>query len=228
MSDIKLSRNQIADIDFSRIDQLEEALSEKIGKSNLLAGKNITLTVDGDNITINSTSGGESSGSSQNVDLSDYYTKSESNNNFASKITEHTHNNKALLDLFTDSDGVLKYNGKIVPLNPQQFDKTATGTYIEETEIFNIKEICSDINCKALINGYLFLRNSGEITAELEEGQEDPNIATFVVYNNNFVLDTIRILPQQSQSYLLPNLISIKVKAIGTIYSEVSLVGYCY
>lgn len=228
MSDIKISKHQIRDIDQEQVDKLETNLSKKLTISNLLAGQNITLDINDDKVTINSTGGGSTPSTGGNTDLSNYYTKSESNNRFASKTSEHIHENKSLLDLFSEDNGVLKYNGNVVPINPGQLEKTVTGNYDTETEIFDVRTICTTESYKALINSYLFIKNNAEVTPDLEEGQEDPNIATFTIYNNISKFDIVKLEPQKTQSYQLPAIFGIKVKAKGNITSELNLVGYCY
>lgn len=56
--------------------------------------------------------------------MTNYYTKSESDDKFGSKAAEHTHANKtSILDLFTLDNGVLKWDGNVVPVNPGQVEK---------------------------------------------------------------------------------------------------------
>ena len=89
-------------------------------------------------------------GSGSSVNMTNYYTKSESDNKFGSKAAEHTHANKTnILDLFTLDNGVLKWNGNAVPVNPGQVEKTITGA--QSGQVFDIAAICTEENIKALI-----------------------------------------------------------------------------
>jgi hypothetical protein len=166
-------------------------------------------------------------GSGSSVNMTNYYTKSESDNKFGSKAAEHTHANKTnILDLFTLDNGVLKWNGNAVPVNPGQMEKTATGA--QSGQVFDIAAICTEENIKALINGYLFVNNTLAITPSLEEGAEDPNTATVQIYNGTILMDTIKIAPTENRTYQLPNLKGIKVSINGTVDATLSLVGYIY
>lgn len=166
-------------------------------------------------------------GSRSSVNMTNYYTKSESDNKFGSKAAEHTHANKTnILDLFTLDNGVLKWNGNAVPVNPGQVEKTITGA--QSGQVFDIAAICTEENIKALINGYLFVNNTLAITPGLEEGAEDPNTATVQIYNGTILMDTIKIAPTENRTYQLPNLKGIKVSINGTIDATLSLVGYIY
>lgn len=166
-------------------------------------------------------------GSGSSVNMTNYYTKSESDNKFGSKAAEHTHANKTnILDLFTLDNGVLKWNGNAVPVNPGQVEKTITGA--QSGQVFDIAAICTEENIKALINGYLFVNNTLAITPGLEEGAEDPNTATVQIYNGIILMDTIKIAPTENRTYQLPNLKGIKVSINGTVDATLSLVGYIY
>lgn len=166
-------------------------------------------------------------GSGSSVNMTNYYTKSESDNKFGSKAAEHTHANKTnILDLFTLDNGVLKWNGNAVPVNPGQVEKTITGA--QSGQVFDIAAICTEENIKALINGYLFVNNTLAITPSLEEGAVDPNTATVQIYNGTILMDTIKIAPTENRTYQLPNLKGIKVSINGTVDATLSLVGYIY
>lgn len=166
-------------------------------------------------------------GSGSSVNMTNYYTKSESDNKFGSKAAEHTHANKTnILDLFTLDNGVLKWNGNAVPVNPGQVEKTITGA--QSGQVFDIAAICTEENIKALINGYLFVNNTLAITPGLEEGAVDPNTATVQIYNGTILMDTIKIAPTENRTYQLPNLKGIKVSINGTVDATLSLVGYIY
>lgn len=205
------------------VNGLETSLNGKLTADKLIAGANITLTKNDQTgtVTIASIGGGSS------VDMTNYYTKSESDNEFGSKAAEHTHANKtSILDLFTLDNGVLKWDGNVVPVNPGQVEKTATGA--KSGEVFNITTICTEENIKALINGYLFVNNTLAATPDLEEGVEDPNTATVQIYNGTVLMDTIKIAPSENRTYQLPNLKGIKVSINGTVDATLSLVGYIY
>ena len=205
------------------VNGLETSLNGKLTADKLIAGANITLTKNDQTgtVTIASIGGGSS------VDMTNYYTKSESDDKFGSKAAEHTHANKtSILDLFTLDNGVLKWDGNVVPVNPGQVEKTATGA--QSGEVFNITTICTEENIKALINGYLFVNNTLAATPDLEEGVEDPNTATVQIYNGTVLMDTIKIAPSENRTYQLPNLKGIKVSINGTVDATLSLVGYIY
>lgn len=205
------------------VNGLETSLNGKLTADKIIAGTNITLNKNDQTgtITIASTGGGSS------VDMANYYTKSESDNKFGSKAAEHTHANKTnILDLFTLDNGVLKWNGNVVPVNPGQIEKAVTGA--QSGQVFDIAAICTEENIKALINGYLFVNNTLTATADLEEGAEDPNTATVQIYNGTILMDTIKIAPTENRTYQLPNLKGIKVSINGTVDATLSLIGYIY
>lgn len=205
------------------VNGLETSLNGKLTADKLIAGANITLTKSDQTgtVTIASIGGGSS------VDMTNYYTKSESDNKFGSKAAEHTHANKtSILDLFTLDNGVLKWNGNVVPVNPGQIEKAVTGA--QSGQVFDIAAICTEENIKALVNGYLFVNNTLAATPDLEEGVEDPNTATVQIYNGTVLMDTIKIAPSENRTYQLPNLKGIKVSINGTVDATLSLVGYIY
>lgn len=201
---------------------LTTALDSKLSIANLLEGSNITFDREGDTITINSSGGGGG-----NVDLSNYFTKTQSNARFALKEFEHSHANKALLDLFSLEGGVLKYNGNAIPINPTQLDFNEAGTY-SATTIFNYTTLCSTNNIKAIMTSYLFMQNTAFPTPDLEEDQEDPNNATIEVYNAGYKLDTIIIRPRETQTFHIPSSLGISVKATGEVNCQATIVGYVY
>lgn len=203
---------------------LETVLNGKLSADKIVAGSNITINKDESKGTVTISSIGGGSGS---VDMTNYYTKSQADAAFGSKAAEHTHANKTdILDLFTLENGTLKWNGKAVPINPGQIEKTVTGA--QSGQVFDIAAICTEENIKALINGYLFVNNTLAATPDLEEGTEDPNTATVSVYNGTVLMDTIKIAPAENRTYELPNLTGIKVSIEGTVDATLSLVGYIY
>lgn len=209
-----------------QVNGLSGALGEKLTANNLIAGTNVTLAKNGNDITISALGGG-SSGSGSSADLSNYYTKTESDSRFGSKAAEHTHANKtSILDLFTVDGGTLKWNGNPIPINPQQIEQSISGA--KEGLIFDIAAICNENQIKALINGYLFIHNTLTATEGLPEDQQDPNTAEIKIYNGNVLVDTIAIAPSESRTYQLPNLKTFKVEGYGTIDGTLSIVGYIY
>lgn len=211
--------------DKKAFDTIVSEFPNKLEFSNLQAGNNIEITQVGDIITISSTASGEGGGGSSggSFDLTNYYTKQESNNLFASKKSEHTHANKTnILDLFTlDEFGMLKWNGKVLPISPKQISITDDNVYSVETEVFNIKQICSINKYGSLTNIYLFISNKLPVQSENED-----NVATVSIYNNNILLDAINLDPGITQGYQLPAIFGLTVKIKGTVYSELSITGY--
>ena len=205
------------------VNGLATELASKLTPDKIVGGANVTVNknVETGIITISSIGGGGS------VDMTNYYTKAQADANFGSKSAEHVHSNKTtILDLFALDGDVLKWDGKVIPLNPGQVEKTASGA--QTGQVFDVSSICTEENIKALINGYLFVHNSLSATPDLEEGTEDPNTAIVTIYNNTILMDTIKIAPNESRTYELPNLKGIKISINGTIESTISLVGYIY
>ena len=206
-------------------DELNSATSNYITADDIVAGSNISIERYNNTLTISST-GGSSGGAT--VDLTNYYTKNESNIRFAQKSTEHTHSNKTtILDLFSLDGGVLKWNGNPIPINPTSVEKTMDGTY-DNQEIFNTGTICLENNIKVISQSIVYMTNPMTPTQNLEEGEEDPNTTYLYVYNNDYLLDTIILPPTSTQGYELPIIKTIKIKATGRVSSQLIISGYCY
>lgn len=209
--------------------KIDTLLENKLSSTNIYAGDNIIISSYKDGIQISSIGGGGGDIPSEIIDTSKYYTKVESDNRFATKASEHNHANKDTIDKFTeDASGVLKYNGKVVPVNPRQYEVTTEFNNSTTTEIFNIRTICQEESYKALINSYIIVKNLADITTDLEEDQEDPNTAELQIYNDNITLDSFKIPPLQVQSFQLPSILGINIKSKGNISATLVLVGYCY
>lgn len=206
--------------------KIEDSLATKLTTQNLIAGDNIDISVSENNVIISATGSGGSSGGE--INLTNYYTKAQSNALFASKASEHVHANKeTILDLFTlDDAGILKWNGKALPTNPKQISIVNNEHYDIETEIFNLKTISNENNFSSLTALYLFISNKATITPGIGEDEEDPNTATITIYNNNIKLDTIILKPTLTQGYQLPAIIGLSIRVKGTVYSELSITGY--
>ena len=209
-------------------DELNSATSNYITADDIVAGSNISIERYNNTLTISSTGGSSGGSVGATVDLTNYYTKTESNNRFAQKSTEHTHSNKlSILDLFTIDNGVLKWNGHPIPINPVSVETTVDGTYNDE-EVFNVLDICNLNNIKQISNCVVYITNPLDVTLDLEEDETDPNTAYAYIYNNDYRLDTITLRPTSTQGYQLPIVKGIKIKVKGTITSQLIVSGYCY
>lgn len=207
-------------------DELEESLKDKLTVSNIKAGNNITIDVVDNDVYINSTaSGGEPSGGG-NVDLSNYYTKYQSDAKFASKSSEHTHANKqSILDLFTLNNNVLSWNSIPIPLNPTTIEQTNSGVFSDK-EIFNSATICTEYNIKAITDQLVYITNNS--VSSVDENGEEQNYANLFVYNGSYKLDSIIIPPLATQGYRLPLTTGIRINGSGNISAQFIITGYIY
>lgn len=205
--------------------KLSNALNDFITADNIIAGANITLKRDGKNVTIsnlNSYTGGGSGG----FDSANYYTKAESNTMFANKSAEHTHTNKLnILDLFALNNGVLTWNGFVIPINPLSIEEMVEGNFVDE-EIFNVLELVTNNAMTVITRNVFYMTNTLPKSTDLEDGVTDPNTATIKIYNNDYLLDTVILPPSSTQGYQLPEVKGIRIVANGNITSQMIISGY--
>lgn len=205
--------------------KLSNALTDFITADNIIAGSNISLKRDGKNVTIiglQSSSGGGSG----SVDLTNYYTKTETNNLYAQKSTEHTHNNKTnILDLFALNGGVLTWNGFVVPINPLSIEEMVEGVF-DNDEIYNVLNLVTANAMTVITRNVFYMTNILPKTPGNEDGKTDPNTATIKIYNNSYLLDTVILPPASTQGYQLPEVKGVRIIATGNITSQMIISGY--
>ena len=159
------------------------------------------------------------------------YTRSQCDNTFALKSTEHTHANyNTLIKLSEDSQGHILFNDKILltELKASIYQKQLT----EETHnnldlIIDVNSIFTKNNYQAIISSEFTIRNNiinNEETNNLEENQ-----LHLVITDLDLIILDVYIKPSETQQYVLGISPNIKVYAKlpnGTISANYYMANY--
>ena len=165
------------------------------------------------------------------VKKNDVYTKSQCDNTFALKSTEHTHANyNTLLKLSEDTQGNILFNDKILltELKASIYQKQLTEeTHNDLDLIIDVNSIFSGNNYQAIISSEFTIRNNiinNEDTNNIEENQ-----LHLVITDLDLTILDVYIKPSETQQYVLgisPN-IKIYVKLPnGTISANYYMTNY--
>lgn len=158
------------------ITSVSNAKQDKLTAAN--AGRNITIEEDSQTGVLKINSIG---GSGWSIDA---YTKLESDARFATKTSEHEHENMSLLnDLSVSSDGTLLFRDKPCgTVATKVYNNVFTGSESEETEVIDTSTIVEELGLIAIYNQSVTIKNTSltdQLTIRIE--QEDVEVLNTVI-----------------------------------------------
>jgi len=198
------------------------------------SGSNIVISdIINDNITsTNKTYSSQKLSSLLNnyMQLSQAYTKQQSNTLYASKISEHTHNNMNVLNQLTnDNDNNLYYNGQkiITKLTPSTYQQNFDNQVFDSlSTLININDIFVNNHINAILNSEILIQNNISATGDETIDNLDNNQLHLVVLDSTLKILDVNIPPSSVQKYILGISPNISIMLQGQFSSVFYLTSY--